>query len=69
MAFIKTAISAAVGDKSMGKPAPNKPDDVKKIQALLKKALGSSAPGQIQGDTEESCSPVSPVSPVVNALP
>lgn len=44
MAFIPTTISAAVGDKSMGKPAPNKADDVKKIQSLLRKALGSSLP-------------------------
>jgi hypothetical protein len=36
MAFIPVSISAPVGDKSMGKPAPNKADDVKRIQGLLK---------------------------------
>jgi hypothetical protein len=44
MKFTPTFISDAVGDKSLGKPAANKPQDVNKIQALLKKALGSSAP-------------------------
>jgi hypothetical protein len=33
----------------MGKPAPNKPEDVRKIQALLKKVLGPSAPALLDG--------------------
>ena len=41
MAFVPIFISAPVGDKSMGKPAPNKPDDVRKIQGLLKAVSGS----------------------------
>jgi hypothetical protein len=44
MAHAPTTISGAVGEKSMGKPAPNKPDDVKKIQGLLRKAFGLLAP-------------------------
>ncbi len=49
MACQSTTITAAVGDKSMGKPAPNKVDDVKKIQALLRKAYGSSVPTLTEG--------------------
>jgi hypothetical protein len=44
MAFPKTTLSGAVGERSAGKPAPNKPEDVKKIQILLKKALGPAGP-------------------------
>ena len=33
----------------MGKPAPNKPDDVVKVQALLNKALGAAAPAFTRG--------------------
>src|SRR5215210_6042563 len=44
MTFVPTTIASAVGDKSLGKPAANKPDDVRKIQALLKKALGPAVP-------------------------
>ena len=39
-----TVITAAVGEESMGKPAPNKPDDVRKIQGLLKKVFGAACP-------------------------
>jgi hypothetical protein len=39
-----TIITAAVGQKSMGKPAPNRPDDVNKIQSLLKKVFGAACP-------------------------
>src|SRR5579864_6109777 len=49
MAFVPTVVSAAVGDKSMGKPAPNKPEDVKRIQALLKKIFGGSCPTLTDG--------------------
>ena len=49
MAFVSTVISGAVGDKSMGKPAPNKPDDVRKIQALLRKAFAGSVPAMSDG--------------------
>lgn len=49
MAFSSTMISSAVGEKSMGKPAANKPDDVRKIQGLLKKVLGSAAPAMQNG--------------------
>ena len=44
IAFVPVVISAPVGDKSMGKSAPNKPDDVRKIQALLKRVFGSTPP-------------------------
>lgn len=44
VAFVGTMISNAVGDKSMGKPAANNADDVRKIQNLLKKVLGPAAP-------------------------
>ncbi len=48
MPCVPTVIKDAVGEKTlvMGKPVPakNNPDDVKKIQALLKKVLGPSAP-------------------------
>lgn len=49
MPFVPTSILGPVGDKSMGKPAPNKPDDVRKIQSLLKKAFGPSAPSLTDG--------------------
>lgn len=52
MAFVPTILSGAVGDKSMGKPAPNKPDDVKRIQALLKNIFGASCPALKDGDCD-----------------
>jgi hypothetical protein len=44
MAFVPTMIGKAVGDKSMGKPAPNSADDVRKVQHLLRTVLGPAAP-------------------------
>lgn len=44
-----TTILAAVGDKSAGKPAPNRPDDVRKVQALLGKVFGNLAPVMADG--------------------
>lgn len=44
MAYVKTTLTAAVGEKWLGKAAPNKVDDVKKVQALLGKVFGSAAP-------------------------
>jgi hypothetical protein len=48
MAFVPVVITDAVGHQTrvLGKlvPAPNRADDVRKIQALLKKVLGPSAP-------------------------
>ena len=52
MAFVPTIISGAVGDKSMGKPAPNKSEDVKRIQALLKKIFGASCRALKDGDCD-----------------
>lgn len=49
MSFVPTTLSGSVGDKSMGRPAPNKPDDVKKVQGLLRKAYGAAAPGFVDG--------------------
>lgn len=58
MGYIPTLISDAVGHqiRIMGKPspAPNKPDDVKKIQILLKRALGPSAPIFTDGKCDDS---------------
>ena len=58
MGYIPTLISEAVGHqiRIMGKPspAPNKPDDVKKIQVLLKRALGPSAPIFTDGKCDDS---------------
>jgi len=42
-------IQSAVGERSMGKPAANKPDDVRKIQNLLKTVLGPTAPSMQAG--------------------
>jgi len=44
MTYIKTALFSAVGEKYLGKPALNKSEDVTKVQSLLKKVLGPSAP-------------------------
>lgn len=44
-----TVITAAVGEKFQGKPAPNKPDDVREIQTLLAKALGDTCPALKDG--------------------
>jgi hypothetical protein len=49
LAYIPTSISAAVGDKELGKPAANKADDVKKVQALLRKVLASACPAFADG--------------------
>jgi len=49
MAFVRTMILGAVGEKSAGKPAPNNPDDVRKIQALLRKVFGPSTPALKDG--------------------
>lgn len=58
MTFVPAMISDAVGEKTpkMGKlvPAPNKPDDVRKIQALLKKVLGPSAPVFTDGKCDDA---------------
>jgi hypothetical protein len=44
MGYVQTVLSGAVGDKYIGKPAPNKAEDVAKVQALLKKVFGARAP-------------------------
>lgn len=58
MAYAPTMISEAVGHqvRLMGKPlpAPNRPDDVRKIQVLLKRSLGPSAPIFTDGKCDDS---------------
>src|SRR5438046_445986 len=49
MAYSPTVISAAVGEKSSGKPAPNRPDDVKKVQSLLQRVYGAKGPSLTDG--------------------
>lgn len=44
MAYVPTLLSGAVGEKSSAAVAPNKPEDVRKVQALLRKATGLLAP-------------------------
>ncbi|HYP15083.1 MAG TPA: peptidoglycan-binding domain-containing protein [Bryobacteraceae bacterium] len=44
MAYVATVLSGAVGEKSNNKPAPNKPEDVKKVQRLLGKCYGLLGP-------------------------
>lgn len=53
MTFVQTMISSAVGARPFGKPAPNKPDDVKKVQGLISKVLGVSALAVGQGVCDE----------------
>src|SRR5437016_4269574 len=48
MAYSTTIISATVGEKSLGKQAPNRPDDVKKVQSLLRKVFGYTDPSLLQ---------------------
>ena len=49
---IAVSIRAAVGVGGRGKPAPNNPDDVKKVHDLLKKALGTNAPRLTPGKVD-----------------
>ncbi|AHG90076.1 Peptidoglycan-binding domain 1 protein [Gemmatirosa kalamazoonensis] len=44
MAYARTLLTGAVGEKYLGKPAPNKADDVRKLQTLFRKVFGSRAP-------------------------
>src|SRR5437868_1587466 len=50
MALVHTVIGGAVGETFQGKPAPNKPDDVRKVRLLVKKALGLSTPPVPSGE-------------------
>ena len=54
MPFAATVLSAAVGDKSGGRAAPNRPEDVRRIQALLRKVLGTAAPVFVDGVCDAS---------------
>lgn len=54
MAYSPTVISAAVGEKPSGKLAPNRPEDVKKVQALLRKVFGSKAPLLMDGVCDDA---------------
>lgn len=54
MTYSPTVISAVVGEKSGGKPAPNRPDDVKKIQSLLQRVLGPRVPSLTDGICDDS---------------
>ena len=54
MTYSPTVISAAVGEKSAGKPAPNRPEDVKKVQVLLRKVFGSKVPSLVDGVCDDS---------------
>lgn len=54
MAYSPTVISAAVGEKSLGKLAPNRPEDVKKVQVLLRKVFGSKAPALVDGVCDDA---------------
>ncbi len=49
MAHVPTMLGQAVGRSLAGQLAPNKTEDVNKVQALLRKVLGSTAPVMLPG--------------------
>ena len=49
MALVPTVIFGALGEKTAGRPAPNKANDVRKIQGLLAKVFAGSVPNLKDG--------------------